>query len=1007
MRSETSSDFDPASTDDYRSKWKPHRFSKYSIVALLVVSFLVPLCALYFTPQTYTVRAELELGSRHDGPPPSQSDDWAEAGIRSTVEQVLLSRGIADKVIKQNKLSELPEFDPILRGVSPVMAAAGLVGLIQDPFEATPYERILNSYYERLNVVGDPRSSIISIEFRSLDPFLARATAQSIAEIFLTRSDVRQAAKLLGSLTTRKDSALRIILSETVAATTLVALLLLLAKSGIAGRIWSLLVRFRYRVAGFSLSALALFALGVWLNPPEYRSNTQILLSDTPLNYEGKNLSLGDEIEAQNSYLRSDRFATDFITHYKLADLQGADEETRERVLRVWRQRLRIRTLDRSRVVSIEYQFVDPEKAARVVSLVADFYIKWRQVLRKQNEKRGASVQTLDPKSPDEVISSALVSDVRVYPSHLVIFGLAVASTMIVALLLVVAKRLHARTMAGDRSSSLRPTSREKIAVLVLVVVPFVINIFIQHTIHLTRDQAGTLNLLVLFTWALGYYVLYRHLQRRRRTQSRLNSEANLFLENERDYFLYLRSFVTSNRLLVRNRLPSLSDRLLVGSFWDLEFALAHAFEAVCPLVAIGLNGDGVGASKVSVDDHHWKQAFARMASKARLIFIVPFATTGTLHEMTTLASDAALLRKTVWVMPPSYFGLRWSVLFSLHGRRWDKVRKVLAIEGVELPRYSRRGGLFIMGQSGSPVKQIATDDFSEGRMRPFAQSLLSAIGCCKDDEYARQLDAIRFPKRHWREFLSEWLFKRWLGDRLAGFFSTALLSSFFLALVFRTFLIQPFDIPSGSMESTLLVGDYLFVSKFDYGYTHYSIPFSPEVFNGRIFGRQPARGDVVVFRLPRDDTTDYIKRVIGMPGDHIQMQNGRLYINGEPVKRERLSDFVGEAPCGSNDPAPVKRWKETLPNGVSYQTLDCTDVGFYDNTAVYTVPQGHFFLVGDNRDNSTDSRALSAVGYVPFENLIGRARMIYFSVREGEAVSMLWRWPAAVRWTRLVKFIH
>ena len=225
------------------------------------------------------------------------------------------------------------------------------------------------------------------------------------------------------------------------------------------------------------------------------------------------------------------------------------------------------------------------------------------------------------------------------------------------------------------------------------------------------------------------------------------------------------------------------------------------------------------------------------------------------------------------------------------------------------------------------------------------------------------------------------------------------------IALVIRTFLFQPFNIPSGSMKATLLVGDYLFVSKYSYGYSHFSLPLSPPLFSGRIpSGWLPQRGDVVVFRLPKDTSTDYIKRVIGLPGDKIQVIDGQVFINGVGVKRELAPAFV-ENEEGTRA-APVKRWKETLDNGVSFYTLDLVDNGFADNTQVYTVPAGNYFMMGDNRDNSTDSR-FSQVGMVPFENIVGRAQLIFFSVYEGERAWQFWRWPVAVRWNRLFTIVR
>ena len=232
------------------------------------------------------------------------------------------------------------------------------------------------------------------------------------------------------------------------------------------------------------------------------------------------------------------------------------------------------------------------------------------------------------------------------------------------------------------------------------------------------------------------------------------------------------------------------------------------------------------------------------------------------------------------------------------------------------------------------------------------------------------------------------------LGDTIK-----VIIQALLLALVVRTLLFQPFSIPSGSMKSTLLVGDYLFVSKYSYGYSRYSIPFGLPLFSGRIMGSEPERGDVVVFKLPRDNSTDYIKRVIGLPGDKIQMIDGQLYINGSAVKRERVEDFIDTDSQGRK--SRVMRYRETLPNGVSYDTLDIRPNNYLDNTSVYEVPKGHYFMMGDNRDNSSDSRVLSSVGYVPYENLIGKAQVIFFSIEQGSAPWQVWKWPSAARWDR------
>ena len=230
------------------------------------------------------------------------------------------------------------------------------------------------------------------------------------------------------------------------------------------------------------------------------------------------------------------------------------------------------------------------------------------------------------------------------------------------------------------------------------------------------------------------------------------------------------------------------------------------------------------------------------------------------------------------------------------------------------------------------------------------------------------------------------------------------------IALVVRTFMFEPFNIPSGSMIPTLLVGDYLFVSKYSYGYSRYSFPFGPDVFTGRILGSKPERGDVFVFKLPSDNSTDYIKRLIGLPGDTIQMREGRLYIDGKLVPRQRIEDYVYRDELGRE--VRAARFIETLPNGVKHPILELGDHEMLDNTPVFHVPAGHYFAMGDNRDNSLDSRAapngpLHGVGFIPAENLVGRAEILFFSANSSASWWAPWTWPGALRLGRFFQVVR
>ena len=248
------------------------------------------------------------------------------------------------------------------------------------------------------------------------------------------------------------------------------------------------------------------------------------------------------------------------------------------------------------------------------------------------------------------------------------------------------------------------------------------------------------------------------------------------------------------------------------------------------------------------------------------------------------------------------------------------------------------------------------------------------------------------------------------------------LVKLFLFALILRAFIIAPFTIPSGSMLPRMMIGDYLFVAKWPYGYSRYSFPFGLAAFDGRILAGTPQRGDVAVFRYPDGGDVDYVKRVIGLPGDRVQMRAGTLFLNGQPVPKVRIADFLvpitPNSPCRYADAALARtvtapdgsracaypRYRETLPGGKSYAVLDQMD-GLADTTGVFTVPAGHYFMMGDNRDDSEDSRfpvEAGGVGYLPADHLIGKAWVTFFSTDGSVDWLKPWTWASAARWDRI-----
>ena len=235
-----------------------------------------------------------------------------------------------------------------------------------------------------------------------------------------------------------------------------------------------------------------------------------------------------------------------------------------------------------------------------------------------------------------------------------------------------------------------------------------------------------------------------------------------------------------------------------------------------------------------------------------------------------------------------------------------------------------------------------------------------------------------------------------------AAEFIRTIIYALLIALMIRTIAYEPFSVPSTSMQPTLTVGDYFFVSKYSYGYSRFSLPFGPPLFSGRIFEKSPKRGDVVVFKVPTDNKTDYVKRIVGLPGDTVQMIDGILHINGDPVTKKLVVSKEL-----NNDEEVSNLYLETLNDGTTYLTKD-TGNTFQDTTRVYSINPGYFFMMGDNRDNSRDSRLeAGGFGVVPIENFVGRAEIIFFSANGNARLWEIWKWPWGVRYGRLAESLR
>lgn len=490
------------------------------------------------------------------------------------------------------------------------------------------------------------------------------------------------------------------------------------------------------------------------------------------------------------------------------------------------------------------------------------------------------------------------------------------------------------------------------------------------------------------------------------RTRQRALNEAIAHAGLKQDAFcLYLRPLSTAGNIPIRNALRSWLEQGILGTVWDIELSLSIALEDIGILVAIADKYKSAGAAKLIFTDDVWQLKFKELCSKARNIFSVPHNSKSVIWEIKQLIKDEDLLKKTYFLMPPaaapSLIRYLWRyITASSARRRWFSATRALHKEGIELPEFRSRGLIFQLSPKGNMTRAVPLNNLDE----KYVRLLLT------NPEFA---ESYVFNKPWFQKFPARYTIFEPGFLAVVPVYMSIYMSVVILGAFLHNFLFQNVYIVGGSMRPTFLPGVNLFVSKVSYGYSKYSFPRGFNLFDGRILGSEPERGDVVVFKSPRDNSTDSVARLVGLPGDRIQMIGGVLHIDGQPVKRERFADNVEDTKCGPNQ--AVHQYRETLPNGRSYITQKLSETCSYygqfhaaDDTQVFYVPPHHYFMLGDNRDDTADSRYSegNGVGYVPAENLAGPARFL-FSIDESARWYAPWRWYFEIHWSRIGDVIY